>query len=264
MRTYEEFVSKANRNPLLQVRGVSHLNCIPDLLHVKHLGVDTYYLASVMKLMTHHGVMTGSVDENFDRLWKELKVHCKGINTFNGMTKKMYVGKADNFPRLKGRAAEVRNFAQPLLTVFESHMDPNNREHRLVALGLRSSIEAENILDEHKTAYRLPDEAHIRFRDAVLNVLACQTALGNYFHTRNILLFHTTIKSHFFAHVALMSSYCNPRHGWNYSGEDFMQLCKRIVAASSKGTPPHVACSKTVLKYLQGMSLHLLGDDCWK
>eukprot|EP00969_Alexandrium_andersonii_P130994 5792769-Alexandrium_andersonii.AAC.1 len=48
---------------------------------------------------------------------------------FQNITKTMYDRPGD-FPKLSGRAADIRELGKPLLAVFTEYMDTNNRIHR--------------------------------------------------------------------------------------------------------------------------------------
>eukprot|EP00969_Alexandrium_andersonii_P211002 9318989-Alexandrium_andersonii.AAC.1 len=68
-----------------------------------------------------------------------------------------------------------------------------------------------------------PPAASQQFQSVVFNFLALQTALGSFFHSQGVFLFHTTIKSHYLIHLGDCTAWINPRIAWNYAGEDFMQ-----------------------------------------
>ena len=167
------------------------------------------------------------------------------------------------FARLKGRAAELRNFGRPLLNVFTKFMDNSNRIHKLIRLGLHFSMLMEDILDRNVSEFVLNQTDHREFLESCYNFLAAQTALGNHYHPKGLLRLHCTIKSHYMLHIALYSRYMNPRLVWTYMGEDYMQNIKQIVSASQRGTPPPLIANMAVNKYLDGLSFALVGDKCW-
>ena len=168
-----------------------------------------------------------------------------------------------DFPKLKGRANEIRHLGEPLERVFAKFMDDTNREHKLVRLGLKFSVLMEHILDRNVHSWVFNDNDHREFLEACYNFLAAQTALGNYYHPKQIKLFHCTVKSHYLLHIALFSRHTNPRTVWTYLGEDYMQRIKKIVGASQRGTPPHIISEKVIWKYVTGLSFILQGENCW-
>ena len=78
------------------------------------------------------------------------------------MTEKMYHN-SNGFPRLKGKAAEIRQFVHPLIVVFKKHMSVGNQQHRQILLALEMSAEMEAVLDEHAEEYVLSEAGHKRY-----------------------------------------------------------------------------------------------------
>ena len=72
------------------------------------------------------------------------------------------------FPRLKGKASELRHFGKPLLQVWDAHKDPTDTTHQTVSLALAASVRAEEILDENSTSVTLPEEAATELKDVLL------------------------------------------------------------------------------------------------
>jgi hypothetical protein len=175
----------------------------------------------------------------------------------------MYTSDASKFPYLKGKAAELRHFGKALQYAFSKYMIPDNKQHKEVKLMLDICNSIEAVLDKHATSYRLPDGDAKMFEQACWDFVALDTALANFYHPQHILLFNFTPKFHYILHIGLVSRYINPRLGWCYSGEDFMQKIKQIVQASHSGAGPQTVVSKAILKYVQGLSLSFV-KDIWK
>jgi hypothetical protein len=171
---------------------------------------------------------------------------------------------ANEFPRLKGRASEIKHIGEPLLAVFCKYMNVADRNHQLVRMGLKCSVRIETILYECQREFRFTDQVHKEFLQNIYDFLACVTALGHYHHPRGDLLFHYTIKNHYMCHCGLLSKYLNPRLGWNYSGEDFMQKVKDIVGSCNRATKPPLVCSKSMGKYVSGLGFVLSTQRLWQ
>ena len=69
-------MSRPNRRPLFKVPGVSISSVLPDILHCKHLGSDTYFYASTLTLLTHH-MLPGTPENNLGLIWPEIKAQGK-------------------------------------------------------------------------------------------------------------------------------------------------------------------------------------------
>ena len=113
------------------------------------------------------------------------------------------------------------------------------------------------MMEENKHAYKFPEEAGKRFRASIFEFLATVTWLRSHFGGE--ALFHITIKSHYLMHLGLMGIHLNPRLGWCYAGEDYMQLIGRIVKSCQSGSPTRIVANKSVAKYLTGME-YLFND----
>jgi len=235
---------------------------MPDFLHVKHLGSDSDFYGSVLELLVEH-IMPGTRSDNLIQVWGEIKIQYRLLGTscqFTNMKESMF-RKANEFPKLKGRAAEIRHLGRPLWHVFQAHMDNAQEVHRWVSLGLKYSVALEEILDAHPAASCLPADSGADFLETIYKFLAVLTALSTHCHGRGQLLFHFTIKNHFLLHVGMYCQYMSPRACWNYSGEDFMQRVRRIVGSCQRGTAPPLVCTKVMDKYIQGLGFVLLGDN---
>ena len=176
--------ARPGRHLLFTICGVSVSTVLPDVLHCKHLGTDTYYYGSVLMLLVHH-IMTGNASANLGLKWQEIKEEYRAMhirNTFCHMKASMFEpSHSTAFLRLKGKAAEIRNLGGPLLKVFEKHMTQNNKQHRLVRLGLQCSVELENILDEHAQEYCWEAVVSDAFVETAFRFLAVQTAFVFFF-----------------------------------------------------------------------------------
>ena len=161
------------------------------------------------------------------------------------------------FPKLKGRASEVRSLGPALTRFWESQMDRGSAVHKQVHLALRASCALEDVLTLHKDDIRLPPTAAAEIKRAIHAFLTRLTALGAHFHNTGTKLFNITIKAHYLAHVAEISEWWNPRLGWCYAGEDYMNKVKKLAANCLRGTPAPLVSRKFLHKYALGMHIRL-------
>ena len=245
-------------NVLFNLPGVGILTVFVDFMHTKHIGTDAYFYGSVLAYMVFH-MMDDTPERNMDVLWAKIKSLFEKKNPksyFQRITLNMFV-RDGTFPSLKGRASEVKHLGPALLETFHEMCDVNNDRHRQIRLGLQKSVEIEEIMEENKHAYKLPEEAGKRFRASIFEFLATVTWLRSDFGGE--ALFHVTIKFHYLMHLGLMGIHLNPRLGWCYAGEDYMQLIGRIVKSCQSGSPTRIVANKSVAKYLTGME-YLFSD----
>lgn len=171
------------------------------------------------------------------------------------------------YPRLKGKAAELRHFGDPLLAVWKKHMNPVDPTHKAVQRGLERSVRAEEILDEcSKDIGTMPATAARELCQVVVEFLMVFSFLHKEFLDSEppVLLFSVTIKAHMLMHLALQSSHFNPVTGWCYMGEDFQHVMRVLTASSCKGNKPWQAAVKMTAKYARGVDVNLKRDRIWK
>ena len=170
---------------------------------------------------------------------------------------------ARQFPRLKGKAAEVRCFGPALAAAFAEFCAPDDPQHRQIKLALNLMENVESILDFHKDEFRLPPAAAQDLKMSLFAWVQVNATLGHYYHNRNTLLFHFTVKFHYMCHIGLVAQYINPRWGWCYSGEDFMLRIKLLVQGSQRAVKPAKLVSKVMGKYVIGAGLRMQ-DTMWR
>ena len=208
------------------------------------------------------GGMPGTPEENLAALWVPIsEAYSRGGATarFGSLRVSMY-SKPMEFAHLKGKASELRHFGPALLAAFDSQYDREDRTQRQMRLGLQYSIRIEEILDENADAWRLSDEAAALLQTTIQNFLTIQTALGRHFQAQGLLLFHTTIKSHYLLHIGLNSARLNPRLSWCYSGEDMMQRVRKLIQGAQGGTPPDRIVGKVMDKYAMALAYAIFGS----
>ena len=168
----------------------------------------------------------------------------------------MFGADANGFPRLKGKAAEVKHLAAPLLAACDVFLCRNDI-HQRIRLLLKLALTMEEVLENNKDKYALPRIEAEAFRRAAYGFAQVTTSLGRHFHENGDLLFHYTIKYHYLCHLGDMASFINPRLAWCYSGEDFMRISRTLVQSAAHGTARHLVAHKVVEKYSYGYGLLL-------
>ena len=98
---------------------------------------------------------------------------------------------ANDFPRLKGKAAEVKDLATPILDTFKKYRDATNEQHRQVQQLLELIVKLELIFSIHKGCYRFPVDAADDFAASCQVFVQLNASLGHVYHGRHEMLFHT-------------------------------------------------------------------------
>ena len=193
----------------------------------------------------------------------DLQDHPDITNHIGDLTIKMFTSGGTDFPGLKTKAAETKDLCTPLLHCWNKWMDVGNTQHKQVKTMLQLVVKLETILHENKGEYKLPAQAAMDWKNTCAGLALVNTALGNYYHPRRIMLFHYTIKWHYLLHLALLGQHMNPRLGSCYSGETMMKAVKGVVQSSHLGSPPPLVVTKVMRKYSHGLGL-LCHPDVWK
>lgn len=257
--------SRPDRHPLFKLQGVSILSFVPDVLHTMHLGTYQYAFASVLKTLTHYS-MGGTIEQNLAQVWESIRSYYREHNVpvrFSDIKPSMYAGTDASFPTLKGKAAEVRHLAAPLLFTFEKYMTPRNEQHKLMRVLLQIAVRLEQLLDDNKTAVRFPAADAGEWAKGCAAFVQINAALAHHFHGQGVFLFHHTIKFHYMLHLGLLGADINPRVAWCYAGEDLMHRTKLLVQKCTRGTPAHLVVAKAMAKYAVGLGINM-EQDIWK
>ena len=135
-------------NPLFnELPGQSCHTVSLDLMHCKYLGHDMYFFGSVLTLLCQY-LLPGSEEQNLKRCWDFLKRFYKEHSIpspYRYLTKISMFIRKKKFPKLRGKASEVRHLAKPLSALWAHFMNKNVETHRQVDLYLRLNIQFENI-----------------------------------------------------------------------------------------------------------------------
>jgi hypothetical protein len=252
------------QHEIFKLPGVTIFTFFPDLMHCKHMGCDAYFLGSVLWMLCYEVLNGGTPTERcayIEGIVKNYYAANKTPTQFTNLTVSMFTTEAEpnaRMPKLKGRAAEVRYLNHPMLEIWRMHMDRTNMQHVQVEVGLQSSCEMEDILNAFADEIRLPSPEDDRFKTACFNYLLCSNALGHYYSQVSVprkMLFDVVPKHHQLAHCGLCALHLNPRLCWCYSGEDFMNTCKRVTSACVRGNKGALATEKFCEMYRMGLHL---------
>ena len=125
---------------MLCIEGVTILSFYPDWMHCKSLGIDKPLLGSVLYVLIHF-VLPGDVEENLQVVWDDIQEAYDDIGTENRyghMRRTMFTTKSQ--PKLKGKAAEVRDMGPVMVRVWRKHMNANLLIHQKILVVLEGSL----------------------------------------------------------------------------------------------------------------------------
>jgi hypothetical protein len=262
--------AEANQSPhqLLQLSGVGIQSVFFDWMHVKHLGCDKYTYASVLHLLCY-SIMPGDPAANMAEVWRLCNIfykdrrpsdHYRNLHLSSiGPTRSPH----SKFPKMRGKAAQVRHLGAALIDVWTSKMDRGCTQHRQIEYILRYSTRLEDVLDEHKFDNALPADVAREFLETTEKYLQLSAAVCKFYGEACRKLFDITPKHHMLWHCAFSAKWLNPRQSWCYMGEDHMQHMRRIAASSLHGTPGWMVGKKTLEKCVRGFTCRVVRRGRW-
>jgi hypothetical protein len=159
------------------------------------------------------------------------------------------------YPKLRGKAAEIKSFGRVLVDIFNRHHNPAIEIHREVLLMLRLNVQMEDILSEHRSQITLPPSAAAAFEEATSGHLLLYAQLAKHFAEEGLQLFDLTSKFHLLQHLSLLARHVSPRCVWCFSGEDLMSRVQLLAQSCSRGVHPLSVVSKMARHYR--IALHL-------
>ena len=167
------------------------------------------------------------------------------------------------FPKMRGKAIQVRNLGPPLLAVWSARMDAASVLHQQVAFVLRASVKLEDMVNEHSNLFRYPPANAAEFMQTTDQYLQMVSLAARTFNEEGRRLFDVTTKFHILWHCADSASKLNPCKSWCYMGEDFMQHGRKLAASSLPGTKAWVVGSNGLHKWVRGFTLRFLPRRAW-
>ena len=168
-----------------------------------------------------------------------------------------------SFPKLKGKAAQVKHLAPALAYAWSKLREVGNPKHDAVSLALDMSVQMDRVLDDHPGAVVLPNDASDDFIAVSFVFLNQYTRLATLYNTGGDMVFNVTVKSHMVAHIALRAGDLNPRRAWCFSGERMMLLMRRIAQSCCRGIAAPEFGGKMMSKYVFGLHLVLTDSAEW-
>ncbi|CAE7780475.1 unnamed protein product [Symbiodinium necroappetens] len=248
-----------SQNPIFRVPSTSCHVVAMDLMHVKYLGCDMYMLGSVIWLLCHL-VLPNDPAENLRVVWHKLKecyvkLGIPASQRFRGLLKASMYTRKKGYPKLRGKAYEVRHLIRPMLDTWLFFCNSRLHVHQQISLMLKQNVLMESVLTDYKEALQFPAKAAQAFRDATTNMLLLHAAVATHFAHSGIQVFDLTSKFHLLQHIADYSEYISPRVVWCFSGEDLMRHTQKLAQSSSRGVGPCRVVGKMARKYR--LALHL-------
>ena len=245
---------------LLTLPGASCWTVAYDWVHVKYLGVDQYIFGSVLSVLVTM-VMAGDENANLQTCWAFLKNYFKTNRTptpFRYLTKLSMFIRTGKFPKLRGKASEIRHFGKPLLALWDQFSNPRISLHKQIRLMLKHNVHLENMISLYKDDFAFAAGPAQEFEQTTENMLLLLTQIADHFVDEGIKIFDLTSKTHFLQELAILSRSMNPKVVWCFMGEDQMQRMQQVAKACVRGNRVDQQTAKLARHYRLGLHLHFL------
>ena len=189
-------------------------NLEPDELHVLYLGVLQQMFGSVLYVLCFQ-VMSGTPTENMKAAWASIcafyRLHRTNTQFSNMRLSSFH--EAREYPKLKGKGAEIKDLTPALLELWMEHSNPREQQHRLISGMLQSQCVANEILHEFKDEMLLPLGKAKSLASAIDDVLVNYSQLANLADGSGQVLWSVTPKFHYLWHLSARAIWLNPRKG---------------------------------------------------
>jgi hypothetical protein len=238
-------------------------NHIPDWMHVKNLGCDADFFGAVLVFVCYFMGFHGDPEAVLVMLWNKIDRWYRDHNTscrFSTIKMSMFNPGLAKFPKLKGKAAEIRDVGRPLLHILRPFIDMTKREHRWMIEAIEYNVRMEDLYLEHIDKYRLPLASAKELFMCSLQFGRRVCALRRHFGDVH-LLYRVTGKLHIITHSCFLSQYVHPRFGACWSGEDFMRVSQRLLQSCLNGVHPRKVVSKAMLRYSNAIWHSLVAQE---
>ena len=260
--------SPYNTHAFFSLPGVSILTACVDFMHTKYLGVDGYFYASVLVVLVYH-VLPQDPQTNLNIVWKYLQAECKSMQTGTSIRRLLLstfsnkLNPHGSMPNFKAKAAVMKGLARPLASTFRHFAKVVAALPAIqitqICMALDASATLDEIIDDNPDAYVFDDATYASFKEAGFKYMVLFNALGRFYsevHRPALKLFNITIKAHLLCHCVLQAEFVNPRLGWCFYGEDFMQKMRKLLQVCAHSNGPRQAMNEVHARYR--CALHVL------
>ena len=249
-------------SPIFELPWLTCVNVFLDYMHCKFLGSDQYIFGSLFYLICFVVMKDlGSPKQNLLTVWKWIKEYYqenKIRNKYRSIRKlSMFVRKRD-YPKLRGKAAEIKGFGPVAVHLWKKVMSPKDKVHRRVKILLETNLELDRLLDAYPTTaghWSLPKDVAKTFKQHMFTVGQLHKQLSDHFKAIDIKIFNMTAKSHMLMHIALLSEHVHPTLGWCFQSEGFMRVVQRLLQSCVRGNTAVQAMGKATIHYNLGKLL---------
>lgn len=232
-----------------------------DWMHCKYLGHDQLCYGSILSLLVHF-VLPNSPASNTQQIWCDIREYYARHKTpcrYRTMKLSMFQRQAPQYPKLRGKAAEIKWLAGPMLFVWEKYQNHNLESHKKIHAYLKLNLEIETMLSDYREDMAFPPAVADTFEHACTAMLLILTSVAEHFLEEK--LFNVTQKAHFMQHISMLARFLSPRLTWCFCGEDMQRRISHLCKACVNGQQPSQSVLKLIARYRLGLHLTFMEDS---
>ena len=179
------------------------------------------------------------------------------VERYRGMNKLSLFKRKSGGPKLKGRAAQVAAIAEPMLSLWEEHMDDSLQQHKQVRTWLKLNVAVEKLIKQNEDEIAFSPADHSSLKKMCFGMAQLHRSLNVSYQENGAQLFAAIPKLHAFLHCALASSYLSPRLTWRFRQEDNMNVHGTLAQSCCRGIRGPQVTAKMVAKMRTALHLQL-------
>ena len=240
---------------IYQLPGITALSIALDYMHNCYLGFQNYVYGSCFYILTHEA-MPGTPLENLKVLETFLKDFQKRRHTAHRyrhrLCKLSMFMKASGFPKLKGRAADIKGLDEVMVAMWENWMDFTNLQHRQIRLLLKLNLDIARILDEYAPRHghlAVPEPMATNLKRKGQQLAQVHAQLTDHYKEQDKRLFNFTAKLHFCQHSLELAKFVHPSLVWCFKGETTMRSVQRLWKSCLDGRKHWQVGRSAAMKY---------------
>ena len=219
---------------VFEIPGVDGTNIAPDYMHNMFLGWLQYLYGSIMYMLVFV-VMSGSHEDNLKQIAAFIKkigmAKAPSTNTDRGLIS-FQCSKKKDFPRLRGRAADIMGLCDTMLALWKEHMTEALLQHRQVRLMLTLNKQIADTLEQYhpRNGYMaVPTDPSKELLSWGMSMAQVHSQLLEHYKTEGVhKVFNLTSKTHFALHSLQLSGHIHPALIWCFKGEATMRSLGRV------------------------------------
>ena len=253
---------------LFQLPGCNCWTLSYDLMHNLWIGWLQMAYGSIMWMLCFQLLPLDPLT-NLRTVWAYLKewqkLHKEPHKYRQRLDKLSMFVKTSGFPKLKGRASDIKGLHGALKACWNHFMRPDCQQDQQVSAFLTLNSEIHELLDAFSPKYgffNIPSPQCEELYNKGLAMSQLHVCLLEYFQAQEVQIWNITTKTHFCLHTLFLARYIHPSLTWAFKGETTMKAVQTLWRSCLAGNKHWAVCKVAALKMRHLMHIQNQGD--WK